>query len=99
MDDPTLVFWGEYDWAMNREDHARIAELVNRNGADLARFVEVPGMHHSLFFFESLQQGFDDFSSGTWDPAVVDLVLEWLEEVTAENDAGPDHTQERDGES
>ncbi len=81
---PVLVIYGEYDWAMSGEDHRIIAEIVNRRHPGFARFVEMPRMNHSLFFYESAQQAFDNFGSGKFDESVVTLVLDWMNGVLSQ---------------
>ena len=45
---PTLVMWGDADLVMHRTDHERIVALVNRNRANAAELVVVPGADHGL---------------------------------------------------
>jgi pimeloyl-ACP methyl ester carboxylesterase len=78
VDAPVLVVYGENDWIMSRQDHEMIAEIVNHNHPGTARFVAIPKMDHLFNLQESMKKGFDDYDSGTFDPAVVNLMVEWL---------------------
>ena len=45
---PTLVMWGDADLVMHRTDHERIVTMVNRNRADAAELLVVPGADHAM---------------------------------------------------
>jgi pimeloyl-ACP methyl ester carboxylesterase len=74
---PTLIIAGEYDWIMTADDHDRIAALVDRNAPGAARLVRWPRASHELEQFTSPKAAFDD-EGGTFDPALIDLVVGWL---------------------
>jgi pimeloyl-ACP methyl ester carboxylesterase len=75
---PVLVVYGENDWIMSRQDHEMIAEIVNHNHPGLARFVAIPKMDHLFYIQESMKAGFDNYDAGTFDPAVLKLMVDWL---------------------
>jgi len=45
---PTLVMWSDADLVMHRQDHERLAAVINANKAGAATFVTVPGANHGL---------------------------------------------------
>jgi pimeloyl-ACP methyl ester carboxylesterase len=77
---PVLVIYGEHDWIMSREDNEMIAAVVNRNHPGTAQFVAVPRMDHLFHVNTSLQKSFDDYDSGTFDPALVTRIVHWMKE-------------------
>ncbi len=83
VDAPTLVFWGEFDFGTSREDHEMMAALINRNRADVARFVVVPRMNHSLAVNESLEEAVRMAPRGRYDGSAAQLALDWLRETSA----------------
>ena len=40
--------WSDADLVMHRDDHERLASMVNRNRPGAAEFVVVPGADHGL---------------------------------------------------
>jgi pimeloyl-ACP methyl ester carboxylesterase len=74
---PTLVVAGEYDWIMSGDDHDRIAALVNRNAPGAATVVRWPRASHELEQYPSAKAAFDE-DGGTFDDALVRLVVDWL---------------------
>ena len=77
-DAPALAIWGEHDWSMSREDHEAIARF-GRPG--LSRFVALPRTTHGLRQNLSDEQSFQNFGSGSFNSAVVPLVLDWMKSV------------------
>jgi pimeloyl-ACP methyl ester carboxylesterase len=78
VDVPVLVVYGENDWIMSRQDHEMIAEIVNHNHPGTARFVAIPKMDHLFYLQGSMKSGFDNYDAGTFDPAVLKLMVDWL---------------------
>jgi len=76
---PVLVVRGEYDWIMPREDGYAIVETVNRNEAQLAKYVELPRVGHGLTQFDSL--GDSTKGGGEYFKAVEQTVSEFLKGV------------------
>jgi alpha-beta hydrolase superfamily lysophospholipase len=77
-----LVLYGEYDFLMSKEDHEKIAEIVNRNNPGMATFHLMPHMHHSLFKFNSVQEGYKDFNEkGRYDDEVSLNIIRWMSQV------------------
>jgi pimeloyl-ACP methyl ester carboxylesterase len=79
---PTLVLHGQYDWIMSREDHELIAQYVNGNRPESARFIEVPYMGHTFQHYLSLMDAFKG-KSGPFDPKVLRLLTDWFKQQQA----------------
>jgi pimeloyl-ACP methyl ester carboxylesterase len=80
---PVLAIHGGHDWIMSREDHQLIAELANRQRPGSGRFVAIARMDHGLFVHPTLQQGFDDYWSGSYAVEAEELILDWLRQQRA----------------
>ena len=76
---PTLVLHGQFDWIMSREDHELIAQYVNSNRPDGARFVEVPEMGHTFQHYLSFADSFHG-KVAPFDRKPVQLVIDWLKQ-------------------
>jgi pimeloyl-ACP methyl ester carboxylesterase len=74
---PTLVISGEYDWIMSQDDYERMAALVNNNSPGAATLVQWPRASHELERFASRKAAFEE-EGGTFDDAIIDLVVAWL---------------------
>ena len=83
VDVPVLSVYGGYDWIMSRDDHEKIAEIVNTNHPGLARFVEIPRMDHGWTIQENMQGSFNNFGGGAWDESVLTLMIDWLKKAGA----------------
>ena len=75
---PALVLHGEFDWVSDPEDHALIAEIVNRNGGK-AVYQEVPGLDHATTQHASLEDSRQNYSQGKLSSEVVNRMRAWLE--------------------
>ena len=80
----TLALYGEYDWFEKREDHALIAEMVNRNNPGAARFVTIPGMDHHFSIYPSAADAFNRAHGLVAPEAVVLEIASWLRSLFAE---------------
>jgi pimeloyl-ACP methyl ester carboxylesterase len=76
---PILVLHGQFDWIMSREDHELIAQYVNSNRPDRARFVEVPEMGHTFQHYLSFADAFHG-KEAPFDRKPVQLVIDWLKQ-------------------
>ena len=85
---PTLIIAGEYDWIMSHDDHDRMAELVNRNAPRGATLVRWPRASHELVQYPSRQAAFDE-EGGTFDDALITLVVTWLADQARRPTAAP----------
>jgi pimeloyl-ACP methyl ester carboxylesterase len=77
---PVLSIHGEHDFIMSREDHERIAALVNARRPGLGRFVEVPGMDHVFGRHATAADGMNHMGQGVFAEDVLATVLAWLRE-------------------
>jgi hypothetical protein len=64
---------------MSREDHELIAQCVNSNRPDCARFVEVPEMGHTFQHYLSFADAFHG-KAEPFDRKPVQLVIDWLKQ-------------------
>jgi pimeloyl-ACP methyl ester carboxylesterase len=79
---PTLIISGEYDWIMSQGDYERMAALVNANSPGAATLVRWPRASHELEQYASPQAAFNE-EGVTFDNAVIDLVVGWLQKEAA----------------
>jgi pimeloyl-ACP methyl ester carboxylesterase len=75
---PTLVLHGQYDWIMSRDDHERIAALVNRNLPGAAQFIELPATGHTFEHYANQQAAFE-FKASPFDPGPGRIIGDWLQ--------------------
>jgi uncharacterized protein len=79
---PVYIAFGDYDFLMSRDDHEKIAELVNKNKPGLASFELLPQMNHSVFWFNAIQDGFDDFyGKGTYKDILAQKIMSWMKQM------------------
>jgi pimeloyl-ACP methyl ester carboxylesterase len=76
---PSLILHGQYDWIMSREDPELMAQWVNVNRPGAARFIEVAQMGHTFQHYLSWADAFAG-RSAPFDPKVLRLVIDWLQE-------------------
>lgn len=82
---PVYSFYGEYDYVMSAADHQKIAELVNRNSPGIATYELIPQMHHSMFWFDSVQDSMNDFwGKGVYKEELSGKVIHWMKNVFKE---------------
>jgi len=83
---PVLALHGEFDWVSARQDHERIARLSS------GKFLSLAGMDHGFLHYDDLEQSFVARGAGTFDPAIVQATVTWIEVVssleTSEAEAG-----------
>ena len=79
---PTLIVAGEYDWIMSQDDYDRMAELVNANAPGNATLVRWPRASHELVQYPSRKAAFDE-KGGTFDDALIGVVVKWLRKTAA----------------
>jgi len=75
---PSLILHGQYDWIMNQEDPELIAQYVNANKTDVARFIEVTEMGHTFQHYLSWADAFGG-KEVPFDRKVLQLVIFWLQ--------------------
>ena len=76
---PSLILHGQYDWIMSREDPELMAQYVNANQPDAARFMEVPNMGHTFQHYLSFADAFKG-KSAPFDSKVLRLLTDWFEQ-------------------
>jgi len=76
---PSLILHGQYDWIMSREDPELMAQYVNANRPDAARFMEVPNMGHIFQHYLSFADAFKG-KSAPFDSKVLRLLTDWFEQ-------------------
>ena len=76
---PSLILHGQYDWIMSREDPELMAQYVNANRPDAARFMEVPNMGHTFQHYLSFADAFKG-KSAPFDSKVLRLLTDWFEQ-------------------
>jgi len=76
---PALILHGQYDWIMSREDSELIAQIVNANVPDAARFIEVPEMGHGGQHYLSMADAFAG-KEAPFDPKIIRIMTDWLEQ-------------------
>ena len=79
---PSLILHGQFDWIMSREDPELMAEFVNANAPNAARFVEVPEMGHTFQHYRCNADAFAD-KAAPFDPKMTALVTDWLQQQEA----------------
>lgn len=80
VDSPVLSMHGEFDFIMSREDHERIAAIVNARRPGTARVIEVPGMDHVFGRHASAAEGMTQMGSGPFAADALETILAWLKE-------------------
>jgi pimeloyl-ACP methyl ester carboxylesterase len=76
-----LALWGEADFVSTREDHERIADLVNGHSEGQGRFLELEGTDHGFSLADSFEDALTMQGAGAFNPEVVRVLLEWADAV------------------
>jgi photosystem II stability/assembly factor-like uncharacterized protein len=97
-----LGIWGEYDWIASREDHERIAAIVNARQADSGTVLTMPKADHAFTTHPNLNAGRMAMGQGQWDANLPKRIVEWIDAVesgtrvawaeTKPDDSNPDKT-------
>lgn len=74
----TLVFWGEHDWIMGREDQERVAAILGPRATLVVR----PGMNHHFDRFPDAARAFRE-EGGEFDAEGAGLIAAWLRSLDA----------------
>jgi hypothetical protein len=64
---------------MSRDDHERIAALVNGNLTGAAQFVELPATGHTFEHYANQQAAFA-FKASPFDPSPGKMIGDWLQQ-------------------
>lgn len=78
-----LGLWGEYDWVASRDDHERIAAIVNSREADAGSVLTMPKADHAFTTHASLNASRMAMGQGEWDKNLPKRILEWIEALEA----------------
>jgi pimeloyl-ACP methyl ester carboxylesterase len=81
---PALVLHGQFDWIMSRDESELIAQYVNANRPEAARFVEVPEMGHTFQHYMSTADAFRG-KEALFDPKVAQIVADWFKAQASES--------------
>ena len=74
-----LALWGEYDWVCSRDDHERIAEIVNEREAGAGSVLTMPKADHGFTLHTTIQGSLRAMGQGKWDADLPKRVLEWID--------------------
>lgn len=76
---PVLVLYGEYDWFEDKEAHALVADIVNRNAPGTARLVVFDKMDHHFSVFPDSRAAFRNKGGTPRPEPVIREILTFLE--------------------
>jgi len=74
-----LALWGEFDWVCSRDDHERIAEIVNEREAGAGSVLTMPKADHGFTLHTTIQGSLRAMGQGKWDADLPKRVLEWID--------------------
>ena len=74
-----LAIWGEYDWVCSREDHERIAEIVNAREDGAGSVLTMPKADHAFTTHTTMLGSRMSMGEGTWDKDLPLRILEWID--------------------
>lgn len=84
---PVLAIWGGADAISSKEDHQKIAAIVNRQHPGHAQFREAKEVDHN--FSHSTTMSADPSAKKPYDPQVVNILLQWMEQLRKKNSKWP----------
>ena len=70
------------DFVTSKEDHQRVADVVNAKSPSKATFMVIPNVDHNLREASSMEDALKQ-TGGSLSPAVIDAYAKWLEKVSA----------------
>ena len=76
-----LAIWGEYDWVSSREDHERIAEIVNAREDGAGSVLTMPKADHAFTTHATFLGSRMSMGEGAWDEDLPRRMLEWIDAV------------------
>lgn len=83
FDGHVLSVWGRSDFVSAEDDHARIAAIVDSRNPGHGKFVAMDGLDHGMFKAATPMDSFrTQGSSGDYDPAYHELLLQWAKELS-----------------
>jgi len=80
VDVPVLSLFGQSDFIMCRDDHERIAAMVDARHPGFGRFVEVPRSDHVFALHDSAVDGMTRMGEGPFAEQALTTILNWLKE-------------------
>jgi dienelactone hydrolase len=83
VNSPVLVLYGDYDWFETRDSAALITDLVNRQRPGTATLHVEHGLDHHFTRFATARDAFTDTGGTEHAAPIVEVVLDWLEEIGA----------------
>lgn len=82
FDGPVISMWGEMDFVTSKEDHQKVADVINAKSPSKATFMVIPNVDHNLRKASSIEDALQQ-TGGSFSPAVIDAYAKWLEKVPA----------------
>ena len=76
-----LALWGEYDWVCSREDHERIAAIINQREDGAGSVLTMPGADHAFTTHATFLGSRMAMGEGTWDQDLPRRIVEWIDAV------------------
>jgi len=74
-----LALWGEYDWVCAREDHERIADIVNQREDGAGAVLTMPKADHAFTTHSAFLGSRMSMGEGTWDQNLPRRIIEWID--------------------
>ena len=84
---PVLMIYGSSDFITERDDHERIAALINARHSGMATFVPIEGMDHYLAREPTQKASLDAANTGaprTYDEDLSKAVIDWIKQLLRE---------------
>ena len=78
-----LAIWGSHDFVCVREDHERIAAIVDRRSPGTGRFLELDRAGHAFTRHESIQAAMSAMGQGEFAEDLPGIFIEWIEALEA----------------
>ena len=82
-----LALWGEFDWVAGREDHERIAAIVNRRTPGAGSMLVMPKADHAFTTHPTIGASVAMYGRGLFDESLAVRMQEWI--AGLENGAAP----------
>jgi len=80
VDAPVLSVFGEYDFIMSRDDHQKIAAIVEARHPGFGKFIEIPKSDHAFALHDSAVDGMTRMGEGPFAEQALKVILDWLKE-------------------
>lgn len=83
-----LAIWGEYDWLCAKEDHDRIAAIVNRRSPGTGVSVTLPKADHAFTTHATIQDSLARMGQGVWSAELISVMLDWIDALESGAEPG-----------